>query len=331
MLNLKGKGEQIMQVLKKVSTIIQEAINQHYSDLFIMPKDDYYQLLYRDIKSYQKAEQISQADAEQIMSYMKYKADMSISEKRRPQNGAMAWMDEKNEVVNLRISTVGDFLDRPSMVIRFIYKISDQHAPLDVESMNIIEIAARLRGLIVFSGPMGSGKTTLIYEIAKKLSETKVVMSIEDPVEIHEDNFLQLQVNDQSGMSYQELLKSGLRNRPDIFIIGEIRDQKTAEIAVQAALSGHLVLTTIHAKNVSGVYNRIVELGVQKDHLTDALTATIYQRMVPMINLEGKILTEIKSYHPDLVFESKSWREKLNEWYRNKKITSETFQEFQYG
>lgn len=320
-----------METLKRISSIIQECVNCRYSDLFIMPKDEYYQLLYRDLTGYRKADQVSQSEAEQIMLYVKYRSDMAISEKRRPQNGSMTWIDENKVMINLRISTVGDFLDRPSMVIRFIYKQDQQQKILDSKSMKIIELATKLRGLIVFSGPMGSGKTTLIYEIAKKLSKSKMVMSIEDPVEIKEENFLQLQVNERSGMTYQELLKSGLRNRPDIFIIGEIRDQKTAEIAVQAALSGHLVLTTIHSKSAQGVRNRMMELGVEREHLNEALTATVYQRMVPLKNQQTEVLADIKSFHPNLQIDLKKWRERLEDWEKDGKITHDVFEEYQFG
>jgi competence protein ComGA len=320
-----------MDIKAELSQIIQECIDQRYSDLFIMPRNDQYQLLYRDVTGYRKSNQISVDQAEQFMSYIKYRSDLAISEKRRPQSGSMTWLDEHEELVNLRISTVGDFLDRPSMVVRFIYQLKKQNKVLDQASMAWLEQATKLRGLMVFSGPMGSGKTTLIYKIAKQLSKTKMVMSIEDPVEIQENNFLQLQVNEKSGMSYQALLKSGLRNRPDVFIIGEIRDSKTAEIAVQAALSGHLVLTTVHSKSADGVWNRIIELGVKEEYLSEALTATIYQRMVPLKNGTARIMTEMKSHHPALDNDSKCWNEKLEEWKHDGQISNEVFEDYQFG
>jgi competence protein ComGA len=320
-----------MNITSKLDQIIQECIIQRDSDLFIMPRNDKYQLLYRDAAGYRKSMQIDGDEADQIMSYIKYRADMAISERRRPQSGAMTWLSRKGELVNLRISTVGDFLDRPSMVIRFIYALKQNERILDKENMEQIQLATKLRGLMVFSGPMGSGKTTLIYEIARKLSETKMVMSIEDPVEIQEHSFLQLQVNEKSGMSYQELLKSGLRNRPDIFIIGEIRDEKTAEIAVQAALSGHLVLTTVHSKSAEGVWNRIIELGVREEYLKEALTAVIYQRMIPVKGGYSKILAEMKPFHPALKVTAKNWTERLEEWKKSGQITKEVFEDFQFG
>lgn len=320
-----------MDITNQLSRIMQESIVHHDSDLFIIPRNDKYQMLYRNVQGYRKSTHIEQREAEQIMSYIKYRADMSISERRRPQSGAMTWLAADGQVVNLRISTVGDFLDRPSMVVRFIYELKQQHEILDPVSLQDIEAAARLRGMIVFSGPTGSGKTTLIYEIAKKLSGSKLVMSIEDPVEIQENNFLQLQVNEKSGMTYQALLKSGLRNRPDIFIIGEIRDSKTAEIAVQAALSGHLVLTTLHCKSTEGVWDRLLELGVQEDYLKEALTATIYQRIIPIKNGSIRILAEMKSFHPLLKTKSPRWQTKLEEWKNSGQITNEVYQDYQYG
>lgn len=121
----------------------------------------------------------------------------------------------------------------------------------------MIKKVAQSRGLIITSGPTGSGKTTTMYEVAKSMSQNKVVMTIEDPVEVHEPSFLQAQVNNEAGIDYQSLLKAALRHRPDILIIGEIRDQGTARLAVDAALSGHLVFATIHAKSTLQTISRL--------------------------------------------------------------------------
>ena len=314
----------------EINQIFQECFKQKYSDLFVMPYNDTYQLLFRDVNGYKKFEDITKEKALQMMSYLKYQADMAISEQRRPQDGSLVWHDAKNQLIHLRIATVGDFLERPSMVIRFIYDLQ-QKSVLDYKTKINLQRALKYRGLIVFSGPMGSGKTSLIYETARSLADHKLVMAIEDPVEIQEEQFLQLQVNEKSGMSYQNLLRSGLRSRPDIFIIGEIRDQKTAEIAIQAALSGHLVLTTIHAKNASGVYERLLELGIASEYLKEALTATIYQRLIPTVKDNLKIIADFKSFHPDLKIVEDSWQDKLKKWRDAGEITEAIYQEYQYG
>ena len=122
-------------------------------------------------------------------------------------------------------------------------------------------------GLYLFSGPVGSGKTTLMHQLAQMRFGQQQVMSIEDPVEIKQENMLQLQLNETIGMTYDSLIKLSLRHRLDLLIIGEIRDQETARAVVRASLTGATVFSTIHAKSIRGVYERLLELGVSKDEI----------------------------------------------------------------
>ncbi|GAY73161.1 GspE family protein [Lentilactobacillus kosonis] len=144
--------------------------------------------------------------------------------------------------------------------------------------------------MVVFAGPTGSGKTSTIYKLASELSEDQIIMTIEDPIEISSESFLQLQINEAAGLNYAELIKVGLRHRPDAFIIGEIRDSKTANAAIQAALSGHLVLTTIHAQSPSGVIKRLKNLGIDNEYIDQALTGVAYQRLVTTKNDDQQAL-----------------------------------------
>ena len=182
----------------------------------------------------------------EVINYFKYIAQMDISEHRRPQVGAMIYLFDDKKYY-LRLSSLGDFNDAESLVIRIIYPINKSKYYLPGQIQQLQELALK-RGLVLTSGPTGSGKTTTMYELAKELGQDKVVMTIEDPVEVHETSFLQTQANNEAGIDYVSLLKAALRHRPDILIIGEIRDHGTARLAVDAALSGHLVLATIHAK-----------------------------------------------------------------------------------
>ena len=136
------------------------------------------------------------------------------------------------------------------------------------------------RGLYLFAGPVGSGKTTLMHALAQECFADQQVMSIEDPVEIKQDNMLQLQLNDQIGMTYDNLIKLSLRHRPDLLIIGEIRDKETARAVVRASLTGVTVFSTIHAKSVRGVYERLLELGVSEEELKIVLQGICYQRLI---------------------------------------------------
>lgn len=214
---------------------------------------------------------------------------MAISDHRRPQLGAMTLILEK-QTLNLRISAVGDFLDRESLVVRLLYEGESQALQyLIPRQRQQLSQLMHQTGLILFSGPMGAGKTSTMYDLVRQLRGQRLVMTIEDPVEIYEPQFLQLQVNSPAQMAYADLLKVGLRHHPDVFIIGEIRDAETAKIAVQAALSGHLVLSTIHARGVYGIMPRLAQLGVAPAVLEQALTAMSYQRLVPVT--DGSVAT----------------------------------------
>jgi len=136
-------------------------------------------------------------------------------------------------------------------------------------------------GIIYVTGPTGSGKTTTLYMILEKLAQGQInISTIEDPVEIKQDNVLQLQVNQAIDMTYDNLIKLSLRHRPDVLIIGEIRDKETARAVIRASLTGVTVLSTIHAKSVAGVYERLLDLGVDKSELDNALQGIAYMRLI---------------------------------------------------
>lgn len=318
-----------MELEQRMSGIIENAISSKVSDLFLMPKLDHYQVLYRCSDRYVDYEELSREDSVKLISLIKYRANMLISEHRRPQNGSMIWEGEKGKI-NLRVASVGDFLDREAIVIRFIYEADTTSVVRNNFEWEKIKECLYRRGMIAFAGPMGSGKTTSIYKLAKSLIPEWRVLSIEDPVEIDDDDFLQLQVNEEAGMDYSNLLKSGLRHRPDVFIIGEIRDAKTAEIAIQAALSGHLVLTTVHAQSAEGVKNRLRELGIGDSFLEQALTASVYQRLVPTVTGKMQLILDVE-INKKTNSNQKKWSKKIQELFDNGEITKEVFKEFEFG
>jgi len=187
----------------------------------------------------------------------------------------------------------------------------------------------------LFSGPMGSGKTSLMYALGRQLSLNKKVMCIEDPIEIVEDNFLQLQVNDEAGMTYEELIKTSLRHRPEVLIIGEIRDQQTAQQAIQAAICGYTVMTTIHGKSKYSVIQRLQQFGVDKEEIINAVNFISYQRLVPTnLDLELFIDTvnnsEIKEFIEKNVTDN-NWLQELQEALQLGQINEAVYQEFIYG
>ena len=144
-------------------------------------------------------------------------------------------------------------------------------------------------GLILFSGPTGSGKTTTLYSLLKCVRNKKIY-SIEDPIEVYHDNLIQLSVNEARGFDYAEGIKQILRHDPDIIMIGEIRDEKAAKMAVVAANTGHLVLSTIHTSRASGCISRMSELGVNEDHLYENLLCVSNQRMLINAKTREKVV-----------------------------------------
>lgn len=264
---------------------------------------------------------------------------MAVSEHRRPQLGAFKFT-YAHQKINLRLSSVGDYQGRESLVIRFIYPLNDIRFNFLVpHQWERLQQYRQQRGLILFAGPMGAGKTTTMYQLARQLLPKQIVLTIEDPVEIDHPGFIQLQVNELAGMNYESLLKLGLRHRPDVFIIGEIRDSQTAAMSVQAALSGHLVLGTIHARNAYGVVSRLQQLGIDSYYLQQVLTAVSYQRLIPLVNGEQAILCDMLNRHQfsDLLNGTKKggmsdeWSKALQQAVENGEITENTARQYQQG
>lgn len=270
-----------MEISQQINGLLNEAIKTQASDIYFLPDGDDYLVKIRNQNEVIVWNKLGYLQARRMMNYCKYIADMALSEQRRPQIGSMDW-NVGDEQYFLRLSSVGNFTGLESLVIRIIYQLRDvKTAFFNENQVQFISEMSRKRGLIVFSGPTGSGKTTTIYNLVKQMVSDQFVMTIEDPIEIKEPRFLQLQVNHEAGMDYTDLIKVGLRHRPDVFIVGEIRDAMTAEAAIKAALSGHLVYTTVHAQDPLGVIDRLKQLGISDEFISQALTGVAYQRLIP--------------------------------------------------
>ncbi len=266
-----------MEAFEKDLNVI---VSRRIADLYVLPFKHYYRLMVAEQGQLKLFKEVPQDYGCRLIAYLKYRADMAVSEHRRPQLGAMNWHCGP-EKINLRLSSVGDYQGRESLVVRFIYQLTDdRYHLLFPQQWQELKALLHRRGLILFAGPMGSGKTTTMYHLARELASKQIVMTIEDPVEINEPQFVQLQINELAGMDYQQLLRLGLRHRPDVFIIGEIRDPQTAMMTVQAALSGHLVLGTVHARDAFGVIARLIQLGVSPYYLEQVMTGVCYQRLL---------------------------------------------------
>ncbi|WP_024747004.1 competence type IV pilus ATPase ComGA [Levilactobacillus namurensis] len=317
-----------------VTELLTAAVTQRASDIYLVPAGQAIVIRLRTTKGLHKWRTVPLATGNQLLTYFKFHADMAVSERRRPQSGALTWQ-QTTPPVDLRFSTVGDYAGRESLVIRVIYPY--QHlamAYLVPEQVLRLQDLATQRGLCLFAGPTGSGKTTTMYTLAQQMTTTAMVLTIEDPVEIKEPQFLQLQVNPTAGMDYVELLKVGLRHRPDVFIIGEIRDTETAQAAVRAALSGHLVLSTVHARSAGGTVTRLLELGVDRQQLRQTLTLACYQRLIPRVAQGPAVLFDVAAAD-DLWQAStgmqKGWHDALESAVTTRTITVATAQRYANG
>lgn len=270
-------GEEVRVI--DIDAILTAAHAANASDIYLFPVGRFYKLQVRYPTRIEVAqERVPLAQASTWINLLKYRAGMNLSEHRRVQQGATYHGQSK---CYLRLSSAGDYQDRESLVIRLIAAVPPV-LPTGEANMQWLEQLATQRGLLTVCGPTGAGKTTLLYQLAQRLATQRVVMTIEDPVEVDEPNFLQLQVNNAAGMTYASLLKAALRHRPDVVIIGELRDQETGTAACEAALAGHIVLTTVHTDRADDVPLRLEALGVPPKLIAGALKASAQVRLTAM-------------------------------------------------
>ncbi|MGF7436617.1 competence type IV pilus ATPase ComGA [Lentilactobacillus senioris] len=323
-----------MVVENAFNDLMKEAVQKKVSDIYLLPQGDKYFIKMRWQNKIVLYKILTIIDGHKWLNYCKFKADMAISEHRRPQVGALNWY-EGNHVYSLRLSTVGDFNAHETLVIRIIYPLTSMEKSLylPAKTDRLRKLVAQ-RGLILFAGPTGSGKTTSIYQLAQEYTDTSLVMTIEDPVEILEPRFLQLQVNDKADMGYEELIKVGLRHRPDIFIIGEIRDPGTANAAIQSALSGHLVFSTVHAQSPLGIIKRLRQLGIEPDFITQAVTGLVYQRLIANRDKQLKalmVVNEPGELYGQNKYDWRDWQQNLTKLVEQGEIDEQNIEKYWWG
>ena len=219
---------------------------------------------------------------------MKILAGMNVAEKRKPQDGSFSFLlNSKN--VNKRYDIRAAYMPTAggeSMVLRilenYLKDIRLETLGFSKQSIEMLNgILGRKYGMILVSGPTGSGKSTTLKSLINMLNNgRKKIITVEDPVESKIDGTIQIQVNQEIGVTFSEVLKATLRNDPDIIVISEIRDEVTAEIAVRAALTGHLVISTIHTNDAVSTLIRLVDMGIPKYLILDSLIGVIGQRLV---------------------------------------------------
>lgn len=266
--------------------IVSDAVKNHASDIHIIPRRDDTLIQLRMANRLIPRFHLPKEDCERLVSHFKFTASMDIGEKRRPQSGAFS-VKVNQKYVGLRLSTL-PANQKESLVIRLLpqqeqipfYKIS----LFPAATMKLLALLNHAHGLILFTGPTGSGKTTTLYSLLDESSHifNRSVITLEDPIEKENESVLQVQVNEKAGVTYSTGLKAILRHDPDIIMVGEIRDSETAKIAVRAALTGHLVLSTMHTRDAKGAIYRLFEFGVERIEVEQTLVAVAAQRLVEL-------------------------------------------------
>jgi competence protein ComGA len=263
-------------------SLIKQIVESGGHDLSILPSQGQFRVYFRGSSGAQVKQLLSASEGQAVISHFKFQAGMNVGEKRRPQLGAVDYVydDLKGLKRRLRLSTVGDVYGQESLVIRVLHDQQTDQLDFWNDNLNLIGKTVVKKGLFLFSGPVGSGKTTLMYHLARRLFKGKQIITIEDPVEIEQTDFLQLQINDAIGSTYDALIKLSLRHMPDLVIIGEIRDSQTAHAVIRAAMAGYTVFSTIHAKSIPGVIGRLEELGISQNEIDNALSGVVHQRLI---------------------------------------------------
>lgn len=255
--------------------MIEKAAEGFVQDIYLQPvRQEHYRLSFRDIGEERLFAELAEAHAQSLMAHLKFLAGMNVGEHRRSQLGACDYLGYR-----LRLSSVGNLDNRESLVIRLHYEgLRERKYWLEAEP-ELAELYSG-RGLYLFSGPVASGKTSLMYALAERHFSGRQVIAIEDPVELIKPDFLQLQLNPAIGNDYEILIKLALRQRPDLLIVGEIRDSETAKAVQRAALIGLPVFSTIHANFIPGVLERLKDLGLSELDIQQSLKAIVYQRLL---------------------------------------------------
>lgn len=271
-------------IISSVNEIIYEAIEKRASDIHIENYGSRAKLRYRIDGYLYEQKEIPARDLSAVISRIKIMSDLNIAEKRLPQDGRIVIQD-KNYNVDIRVSVIPGIYGE-NAVLRLLDKekfIPDlENLGLGKEELSLLKkIILKPYGLILVSGPTGSGKTTTLYSIIKRInSGDKKILTIEDPVEYKLDNILQVEVKPGIGLDFSRGLRSFLRHDPDIIMVGEIRDQETAEIAIRASLTGHLVLSTVHTNNAASAITRLLDMKVEPFLVASTTVLVISQRLV---------------------------------------------------
>ncbi len=271
-------------IVRLVNSILNDAIENEASDIHIEPTEKKVIIRCRIDGILKKIMDVPKYAAPPLLSRIKIISNLDIAESRKPQDGK-AKVKKGNIAIDLRVSILPTTFGEKA-VIRIL---DNRKANVPFEKLGITgenlkklnEVLSLKQGIILATGPTGSGKTTTLYSALSKIkSVTTNILTVEDPIEYMMEGINQVQVNEKAGVTFASALRSFLRQDPDVILVGEIRDQETAEISIQASLTGHLVLSTLHTNSAVETITRLVDIGVDRYKVGSALSAIIAQRLV---------------------------------------------------
>ena len=305
-------------VVQVVNKIISQALRDRASDVHIEPQDNRLRIRFRIDGALHDVLALPDAMGPALVSRLKIMASMNIVERRRPQDGQIA-MDVDGRSVDIRVATTGVIWGE-KVVLRILdksrplYKLSDLGMPAATHE-TFSKLVRAPFGMVLCAGPTGAGKTTTLYATMSEINESQSnIMTIEDPVEYVFPSINQISTNDQAGLTFSTGLKSILRQDPDIILVGEIRDVDTARIATQAALTGHFVLSSLHATDAVAALHRFLDMGIESFLIASSVLGVVGQRLLRR-NCE-KCLTPYKPGAEELAFYEESGGKPKTTFYR---------------
>jgi len=310
----------------KSNQLLKTACSKEASDIHFFPFQNKVTIYFRIHGKRVFYRSLDRLSYQQLLAYYKFTSGMDIGEVRKPQNGTFTFTN-KNETYSLRLSTL-PIHDIESLAIRILPQKDDlslQHLFLFPYQLHQLKnILAKQNGLILLTGPTGSGKTTTLYALLETLLKQQPyqAVTLEDPIEKRLDNILQVQINEKSGMTYDTGLKAALRHDPDIIMVGEIREANVAHFAYRAALTGHLVFSTLHAKDSLWTIHRLLEMGLSKIDIKQSLIAVIALQLLPII-VNGQTKRRAA------IFEMLNEKH-INDFLDGKKLNDKQFQSFSH-
>lgn len=277
-------AQQSKAIIRIIDLLIKQAVHLQASDIHIEPCGEWVHVRFRVSGLLRNIIEIPMGYYPVIVNRIKVMAKLNMAEKKKPQDGSIH-IDKEDMRVSLRVSSIAS-VNREKLVIRVLSKSQFRRSESEIgfSKSNLLikkAIMKNSQGIIIAAGPTGSGKTTTLYALLREMNDSKYnLVTIEDPVEYQLKGVTQIPVTPKQGMTFANILRSVLRQDPDVILLGEIRDRETAEIAFTASITGHLILTSIHTNDTVSTITRLINLGVDPHFIAASLKGIIAQRLI---------------------------------------------------